>query len=106
MGGYGMRSLKEAYLGSYKILGLNLRVGKWYKVFVNGNTSFWLVRFYGVNDNEIFLHKGITYCVKSQFDVTEYPSTNGIYHGLCYVNLISGIESVGLDYIRSYGIEC
>jgi hypothetical protein len=101
-----MRSLKEIRLDSYKILGLRLRVGEWYKVFVNGDREFWLVRFYGVYGGNQFLHKGTAYVVYSQHDVREYPSSNGIYHGLCNVGEIGSVELVGLDYVESYGIDC
>ena len=101
-----MRSLKEIRLGSYRILGLRLRVGEWYKVFVNGDREFWLVRFYGVYGGNQFLHKGTAYVVYSQHDVREYPSSNGIYHGLCNVGEIGSVELVGLDYVESYGIDC
>lgn len=106
-----MRSLKEIRLDSYKILGLRLRVGEWYKVFVNeifvdDDSEFWLVRFYGVYGGNQFLHKGTAYVVYSQHDVRKYPPTNGIYHGLCNVGEIGSIELVGLDYVESYGIDC
>ena len=101
-----MRSLKEIRLGSYRIYGLRLRVGEWYKVFFNDDRCFWLVRFYGVNGNEQFLHKGIAYAVYSRHEVREYVPSNGIYHGLCNVGEIGSVELVGLDYVESYGIDC
>ena len=101
-----MRSLRKCSSVPFRILGCRLAFGRWYKVFVGGDSEFWLVRYYGINDKFHFLHKETAYIIYSCGDIREYESTNGIYHGLCDVNEISDIEGVSLEYVKGFGIEC
>jgi hypothetical protein len=101
-----MRSLRKCSSVPFRILGCRLVFGRWYKVFVGGDSEFWLVRYYGINDKFHFLHKETAYNINSCDDTREYESTNGIYHGLCNVNEISDIEGVSLEYVKGFGIEC
>jgi hypothetical protein len=99
-----MRSLrKDVVCKNTEILGLTIRYGKWYKVFVGGR-EFWLVRFYGVDSvrgYNKFLHKGTAYVVRPGGDVSDYPATSGIYHPLCDVDDITDIEMVNWNYVES-----
>jgi hypothetical protein len=95
-----MRSLKkEEFCKNAIILGINIRVGKWYKITIRDDMhKFWLARFYGVDDNN-FIHKNITYVVYSNH-YRYYESFNGKYHHLCGVEEITTIDMVDINYIN------
>jgi hypothetical protein len=102
-----MRSLrKDVVCKNTEILGLTIRYGKWYKVFIGGGSrGFWLVRFYGVDGGSRgqnqFLHKGTAYVVRPECGVSDYPATSGSYYPLCDVDDITDIEMVNWNYVES-----
>ena len=99
-----MRSIGSIYGNDY-LLGVRLCRGRWYKVYIRNKVNeFWFVRFYDISDG-IFNHQYDAYIVDGS-RCSGYGSSNGIYHPLCSLDMITGIEGVGLDYIKSFGIGC
>ena len=96
-----MRSIKDI---SGVFCGVKLKVGRWYKIRLKDEgDNFWLVKFWGF-DREMFFHEKTAFVayVNRSGNITEigqYPSSNGNYHGLCYLTEIDCIEGVGLDYV-------
>ena len=106
-----MRSLKidSNYRSKSLILGVVVRYGKWYKIYLNGvGDIFWLARFYGIEKdrfgNSCFLHLKTSYCIKPGHYIRDYNSRNGgyrSYHPLCDIREINSILMVSVDYVNS-----
>jgi hypothetical protein len=94
-----MRSLK--CFKSYKVLGLSLRVGEWYKIYTNSYNvnKFWLAKFYGISENGCFLHKDNSYVVDGA-GVRLYPTHGYNSYPLCLIRSIRGIELVDWEYVE------
>lgn len=98
-----MRSIRSIYVNDY-LLGVRLCRGRWYKVYIDNKVNkFWFVRFYDISDG-MFNHQYDAYKVDGS-RCSVYGSLNGMYHPLCSLVQITGIEGVDLDYIKSFGIS-
>lgn len=101
-----MRSLKRglSYSNVCELFGLKLRRRSWYKISLAGDNDFWVIKFYGI-DNDYLLHMGNAYVLRYDGFPYSYGCSNGIYHALCVLSEIEGIEKVSIDYVRGLDID-
>jgi hypothetical protein len=99
-----MRSLSKLQI-VFKLLGVRLQMGSWYKIDIkNDDGYFWVAKYYRI-ENNCFIHLDNSYYVNPLNMVSIYSSSNGIWHPLCRVVEIESIRLVNEDYVLSLGIE-